>query len=176
LNSESSEIPCHSPIQSDRNPPRESRASERPRTFLRPNRYLSGGTLAQRLAAGRLSVSVAVELLEQGARGVDAAHSLGIAHRDLKPHNVFFDDDGRPKVPCQRLLREPCASHSTPIASGSSPGYVMDRSQSGIPDRFDDCPPEMRSVLRECSTEGTRPNSFGVPFATMDPESVFPFS
>ncbi len=60
--------------------------------------YLSGGTLAQRIARGRLSIG---ETFELGAVLLDAAeciHRAGILHRDIKPSNIGFTADGVPKL------------------------------------------------------------------------------
>ncbi len=55
---------------------------------------LTGETLAQRLTReGRLPLEVARALLLQLAAGLDAAHSVGVLHRDLKSHNVFLRSD-----------------------------------------------------------------------------------
>ncbi|HVK08052.1 MAG TPA: protein kinase, partial [Gemmataceae bacterium] len=60
--------------------------------------YLPGGTLAERLKAGRLPPRDAADVVAGVARGVAAAHAQGIVHRDLKPGNVLFDAAGTPKV------------------------------------------------------------------------------
>lgn len=55
--------------------------------------YLDGEPLSAILAArGRLPCAEAVGLLEQIARGLQAAHESGIVHRDLKPSNVFVSE------------------------------------------------------------------------------------
>jgi serine/threonine-protein kinase len=40
----------------------------------------------------------AIELTEQVLRAARFAHKRGVVHRDLKPHNVLVDDEGRVKV------------------------------------------------------------------------------
>ncbi len=53
--------------------------------------YLEGETLGDRLAREtRLPFEAALPILRAIARALDAAHSKGIAHRDLKPDNVFL--------------------------------------------------------------------------------------
>lgn len=52
--------------------------------------FLRGETLFDRLARGRLPLAEALRVLDQMARGLDAAHGHGITHRDLKPDNVFL--------------------------------------------------------------------------------------
>jgi serine/threonine-protein kinase len=52
--------------------------------------FLVGETLFARLAQGRLSLAEALRVLDQLARGLEAAHSQGVIHRDLKPENVFL--------------------------------------------------------------------------------------
>ena len=54
--------------------------------------YVDGKTLAgQRLAPKR-----AAELVAVVARAVQYAHSRGIVHRDIKPHNIMIDREGKP--------------------------------------------------------------------------------
>jgi hypothetical protein len=60
--------------------------------------YVSGGSLAQRLAAAPLSASEAARLLERLARAMHVAHERGLVHRDLKPANVLLAEDGTPKI------------------------------------------------------------------------------
>jgi len=51
---------------------------------------LEGKLLAQRMAAGAVEPAPAVEIVEQIASALHAAHSRGIVHRDLKPENVML--------------------------------------------------------------------------------------
>jgi serine/threonine protein kinase len=60
--------------------------------------YVSGGSVADRLRAGRPDREQALEWLEQTARALDAAHGNGIVHRDVKPANLLLDEDGAVKV------------------------------------------------------------------------------
>src|SRR5437764_173954 len=64
--------------------------------------YLSGGTLASRLASvkssGReLSMNDALSIAIDVAEGLAHAHRNGVVHRDLKPSNLMFDAEGRVK-------------------------------------------------------------------------------
>ncbi len=53
-------------------------------------RYMSGGSLADRLEHGPLSISEAAAIISRLAPALDAAHARGIIHRDLKPGNIFI--------------------------------------------------------------------------------------
>lgn len=43
----------------------------------------------------KLSPQEAVEIIQQVCRALDAAHSVGVIHRDLKPQNIMRDESGR---------------------------------------------------------------------------------
>jgi len=61
-------------------------------------RYMSGGSLSDRIKAKVMTVAEAVKILGQLAPGMDEAHSKGIIHRDLKPSNILFDGKGVPYI------------------------------------------------------------------------------
>jgi tRNA A-37 threonylcarbamoyl transferase component Bud32/DNA-binding NarL/FixJ family response regulator len=56
--------------------------------------YFSGGDLKQRMRQGISSMS-ALKILVQIAKALDAVHSAGVIHRDLKPQNIMFRDNSR---------------------------------------------------------------------------------
>jgi hypothetical protein len=56
--------------------------------------YLPGGTLGDRARSGSVIPSDALAWLAQAADALDAAHELGIVHRDVKPANLLFGARG----------------------------------------------------------------------------------
>ncbi len=61
-------------------------------------RYVTGTTLAHRLAEGPMSGREGARLLAPVARAIARAHEQGVLHRDLKPSNILLDAEGRPYV------------------------------------------------------------------------------
>ena len=57
-------------------------------------RYLSGGTLQDRMRKRSLTQEQLLRSLGQIAEALDYAHERGIVHRDLKPANILYDDRG----------------------------------------------------------------------------------
>lgn len=55
-------------------------------------RYMKGGSLADRLHEGPLTVEAAASILKRIGAALDHAHSHGVIHRDLKPGNILFDE------------------------------------------------------------------------------------
>jgi serine/threonine protein kinase/Tol biopolymer transport system component len=60
--------------------------------------YVEGITLAAKIASRQLQVTAALDIAIQVADALDAAHSKGIVHRDVKPENIMVRPDGRIKI------------------------------------------------------------------------------
>ena len=60
--------------------------------------YVEGESLDRKIARSPLNLSEALEIAEQIARGLHAAHGKGVVHRDIKPGNVMLTVDGSPKI------------------------------------------------------------------------------
>ncbi len=56
-------------------------------------RLMGGGSLQDRLEAGRLTLPKIAGIYERIASALDRAHDQGIIHRDIKPANILFDSD-----------------------------------------------------------------------------------
>lgn len=60
--------------------------------------YVDGVTLREKMSRGDLSVTGAVEIAEQVADAISAAHEAHIVHRDIKPENIMIRRDGYAKI------------------------------------------------------------------------------
>ncbi len=60
--------------------------------------FVPGKTMGQRMKAGELPFTKAIEMLIKTARGVGYAHQHQIIHRDLKPANILVQTDGEPVI------------------------------------------------------------------------------
>src|SRR2546421_3525201 len=68
-------------------------------TYYIAMEYLEGRSLKELiLSRGPAPVSVAVDYARQILSALRFAHRNGIVHRDIKPHNVLVDGEGRVKV------------------------------------------------------------------------------
>lgn len=97
--------------------------------------YLPGGTLEDRLPAGRaLDDEEAAAIAVQVAAGLAHAHAQGLVHRDLKPANILFDDADRPKIADFGIAR--LGSGSTLTEAGTVLGtaaYISPEQAAGEP-------------------------------------------
>jgi eukaryotic-like serine/threonine-protein kinase len=118
---------------------------------------VDGGTLADRIADGRLPTDEALPIAVQIADALEAAHERGIVHRDLKPANVAFTAEGKVKVLDFGLAKAVESSSSTSIGATHSPTLSWAATQAGIilgtaglhePDR--------QLVARKCTHTSTR--------------------
>jgi eukaryotic-like serine/threonine-protein kinase len=60
--------------------------------------YLEGADLHDLLASGALSLEWKIDVLRQLCEGLAYAHSQGVIHRDVKPHNVRVTPEGQVKL------------------------------------------------------------------------------
>ena len=60
--------------------------------------YVAGETLRERLRRGPVGQAEALEIAVQLASALEAAHAVGIVHRDVKPENVVVRPDGYVKL------------------------------------------------------------------------------
>ena len=68
-------------------------------TYYIAMEYLDGRTLKELInARGPTPPKIAIEYTRQILAAVGFAHKNGIVHRDIKPHNVLVDSEGRLKV------------------------------------------------------------------------------
>ena len=54
-------------------------------------RYMSGGSLADKLKKGPIPLRDCMEMYLRLAPALDTAHARGVTHRDVKPDNLLFD-------------------------------------------------------------------------------------
>jgi serine/threonine protein kinase/tetratricopeptide (TPR) repeat protein len=131
---------------------------------------LEGEILSARLQRGRMSIAETARLGIEVADALDAAHSHGILHRDIKPPNIFMTSRGPAKVLdfglAKLMSRSPESSgNSETLTAGelTSPGVAVGTTSYMSPEQAIGEPVDGRTdlfslgvVLFEAST-GQRP-------------------
>ncbi len=85
-------------------------------------RYMSGGTLGERMSGQPLALEEVSRILNRLAPALDLAHEKGIIHSDLKPDNVLFDEKGRPYLADFGIAQLAEATHTVTLRG--TPAYM----------------------------------------------------
>lgn len=99
--------------------------------------YLPRGTLATRIKDG-ITPKDAVAITRQIAKALAAAHARGIVHRDVKPQNIMFREDGTPVLTDFGIARAARSSAESMQLTGfgmviGSPPYMSPEQSMGQP-------------------------------------------
>ncbi|HWO25658.1 MAG TPA: protein kinase [Kofleriaceae bacterium] len=92
--------------------------------------YIEGESLRARLAAGPLTLRVALRYARAIAEAVAEAHRRGLVHADLKPENIVIPQDGRLRVVDFGVAR---FVGSTPKTVSGTPLYMAPERWRGEP-------------------------------------------
>jgi tetratricopeptide (TPR) repeat protein len=101
--------------------------------------FVYGTTLADHLAAGRLSFREAAVLVARVANALNYAHFHGVIHRDVKPSNIMLDQAGQPHLTDFGLARRD-AGEVTMTLDGEilgTPAYMSPEQARGEGHRVD---------------------------------------
>jgi serine/threonine-protein kinase len=124
-------------------------------------RLVEGSDVASLLdSGGPMSPARTVDVIEQVAQALDAAHGEGLVHRDVKPSNILVSTEGF------AYLVDFGIAHSASIgATLTATGATIGTLDYMAPERFDDAPVDARAdvyslacVLYQCLT-GAKPFS-----------------
>jgi len=109
--------------------------------------YVSGETLAERIAREPLKLQEALSIGQQIAEAVSAAHEKGIIHRDLKPGNIKITPEGKVKVLDFGLAKASVSEGRSGENTVTQPGRVMGTPAYMSPEQARGQPTDKRSDI-----------------------------
>jgi serine/threonine protein kinase len=140
------------------------------RTFIAMER-LDGSNLKAHMARKTLETPEIVDIAMQIAGALDAAHSKGVIHRDIKPGNVFISETGRVKVLDFGLARRVPTEDAGPLGLDGStmPGRPVGTASYMAPERILQMPLDARCDLFSLGVVMYEMATGRLPFAAASP-------
>src|SRR5260370_33922305 len=87
--------------------------------------FYEGETLARKISRGPLPLGEAVDIAIQTARGLVAAHSRAVIHRDIKPGNIILTQQSVAKIVDFGIARVNTLAGSTQtLGTAGTIGYM----------------------------------------------------
>lgn len=96
--------------------------------------YIEGGDLKTRMELP-ITPDDALDYIAKIGSGLDAAHKMGVVHRDIKPGNIMFRDPDTPLITDFGIAKQTDAIDNDLTATGlflGSPNYVSPEQADGI--------------------------------------------
>ena len=96
--------------------------------------YINGGDLKTRLGSP-ITPDDALDYIVKIGSGLDAAHKMGVVHRDIKPGNIMFRDPDTPLITDFGIAKQIDGIDNDLTATGlflGSPNYVSPEQADGI--------------------------------------------
>jgi len=112
--------------------------------------FVDGLTLSERIQRGRISTDEALNIAQQIASALTAAHAAGIIHRDIKSANVMVRADGLVKVldfGIAKYEQPESATDSKKALVETLPGAVMGTAAYMSPEQARGLPVDVRSDI-----------------------------
>ena len=107
-------------------------------------RLVEGRDLGRAISDGPLAPDLAADIISQVASALDAAHKIGLVHRDVKPSNVLLDEDG----PVFAYLTDfGIAVAQSDVGQNTATGTVVGTWAYLAPERFSDGTVDHRSDI-----------------------------
>lgn len=117
-------------------------------------RLIDGTTLADRVRGEGMSADDTVAVLRPIAEALDAAHGIGLVHRDVKPQNILLTDGGHPYLADFGVARGSSATIGLTVTGGfvgsvnyASPEQIRGQHPSSAGDLY-----ALTAVMFECLT------------------------
>ena len=92
--------------------------------------YINGPELKQRIDEGTLSIEEVLNIIEQIANGLTAAHHKGIIHRDIKSSNIMLTQTGQVKIMDFGLAKVKGSSQITKVGTTVGTAAYMSPEQA----------------------------------------------
>ena len=96
-------------------------------------RLMTGGSLSDLISQGRIDLEETARIVSKVAQGLTYAHKKHVIHRDLKPDNILFDDNGDPFISDFGVAR---LAESSGSLTGSgvigTPAYMSPEQAQGL--------------------------------------------